>query len=151
MDCSMPGFPVHHQLPELTQTHVHWVSEVIQPSHLLSSPSPPAFNLSQHQGLIQWVSSSHQVAEVLHPEFVLIRYGKTYRHEKYCHIGRSCQEVLDSKQGYTGKHQGWPGGWRSEGQVWVWNFRAVFMGDERQAWKPSRDWLVWIILVGPGL
>ena len=59
----MPGF--HHKLPELAQTHVHWVGDAIQPSHPLSSPSPPAFNLSQHQGLFQWVSSSHQVAEVL--------------------------------------------------------------------------------------
>ena len=65
MDCSMPGFPVHHQLPEFTQTHVHWVSDAIQPSHPLSSPSPPAFNLSQHQSLFQWVSSSHQMAKVL--------------------------------------------------------------------------------------
>ena len=63
MDCSMPGFPVHHQLPELAQTHAHWVSDAIQPSHPLSSPSPPAFNLSQHQDLFQRVSSSHQVAE----------------------------------------------------------------------------------------
>ena len=59
------GFPVHHQLPELTQTHVHWVRDAIQPSHLLSSPSPPAFSLSQHQGLFQWVSSLYQVAKVL--------------------------------------------------------------------------------------
>ena len=65
MDCSMPGLPVHHQLPEFTQNHVHWVSDAIQPSHPLSSPSPPAFNLSQHQSLFQWVSSSHQVAKVL--------------------------------------------------------------------------------------
>ena len=65
MDCSMPGFPIHHKLPEFTQTHVHWVSNAIQPSHPLSSPSPPALNLSQHQGLFQWVSSSHQVAKVL--------------------------------------------------------------------------------------
>ena len=60
MDCSMPGFAVHYQLPELTQTHVHRVSDAIQPSHPLSSPSPPAFNLSQHQGLFQRVSSSPQ-------------------------------------------------------------------------------------------
>ena len=53
MDCSTPGFPVHPQLPELTQTHVHRVSDAIQPSHPLSSPSPPAFNLSQHQGLFK--------------------------------------------------------------------------------------------------
>ena len=64
MDCSMPGFPVHHQLPKLTQTHVHWAGDAIQPSHPLLSPSP-ALNLSQHQGLFQWVSSSHQVAKVL--------------------------------------------------------------------------------------
>ena len=65
MDCSTPGFPVHHQFPELVQTHVHWVGDAIQPSHPLSSPSPPTFNLSQHQGLSQGVSSSHQVAKVL--------------------------------------------------------------------------------------
>ena len=59
------GLPVHHQLLETTQTHVHWVGDAIQPSHPLSSPSPPALNLSQHQGLFQWVSSSHQVAKVL--------------------------------------------------------------------------------------
>ena len=72
MDCSMPGLPVHHQLLELTQTHAHWVGDAIQPSHPPSSTS--AFNLSQHQGLFQWVSSSHQVAKVLefqiqHPSF----------------------------------------------------------------------------------
>ena len=65
MDCSTPGLPVHYQLPGFTQTHVHWVSDAIQPSHPLSSPSLPALNLSQHQGLFQWVSSSHQVAKVL--------------------------------------------------------------------------------------
>ena len=65
MDCSMPGLPVHHQLPELAQTHVHRVSDTIQPSHPLSSPSPPAFSHSQHQGLFKWVSSLHQVAKVL--------------------------------------------------------------------------------------
>ena len=69
MDCSMPGLPVHRQLPEITQTYVHWVSDAIQPSHPLSSPSPPAFNLSWHHGLFQWVSSSHKVAKVL--EFLL--------------------------------------------------------------------------------
>ena len=63
MDHSTPGFPVHHQPPEFTQTHVHWVGGVIQPSHPLLSASPPALNLSQHQGLFKWVSSSHQVAK----------------------------------------------------------------------------------------
>ena len=65
MDCSTPGLPVHHQLLELTQTHVHWVGDAIQPSHPLSWPSAPTFNHSQHQGLFRWVSSSHQVAKVL--------------------------------------------------------------------------------------
>ena len=65
MDCSMPGFPVHHQLPKLSQTHVHPVCDAMQPSQPLSSPSPPTFNLSQHQRLFKWVSSSHQVAKVL--------------------------------------------------------------------------------------
>ena len=65
MNHSTPGLPVHHQFPEFTQTHVHWVSDDIQPSHPLSSPSPPSLNLSQHQDLFKWVSSSHQVAKVL--------------------------------------------------------------------------------------
>ena len=62
MDCSTPGFLVLHHLPESAQTHVHWIGDAIQPSHPLSPHSLPAFNLSQHQGLSQWVSSSHQVA-----------------------------------------------------------------------------------------
>ena len=65
MDCSTPGLPVLHHLPEFTQTHVHWDCVAIQPSHPLSSPSPPTFNLSQHQDLFKWVSSSHQMAKVL--------------------------------------------------------------------------------------
>ena len=65
MDCSTPSFPILHHLPELAKTHVHWVNDAIQPSHPLSSPSPPAFNLSQHQGLFQWIGSLHQVAKVL--------------------------------------------------------------------------------------
>ena len=69
MDCSTPGFPGHHQLPEFTQTQVHQVSDAIQPSHSQSSPSPPTFSLSQHQCLFHWISSSHQVAKVL--EFLL--------------------------------------------------------------------------------
>ena len=62
---STPGLPVHHQLPDSTQSHVHRVSDAIQPSHPLSSPSPPALNLSQHEGLFKWVISLHQVAKVL--------------------------------------------------------------------------------------
>ena len=65
MNRSTPGLPVHHQLLDFTQTHVHWVGDAIQPSHPLLSPSPPAPNPSQHQSLFQWVSSSHEVAKVL--------------------------------------------------------------------------------------
>ena len=80
MRCRMPGLPVHHQFPELTQTHVHHVSDAIQPSHPLSSPFPPAFNLSQHQGLCKWVGSSYQVAKILeillqHQSFQWIFYS----------------------------------------------------------------------------
>ena len=90
MDCSMPGLPVHHQLPELTQIHVHWVGDAIQPSHPLLSPSP-AFNLSQHQSLFQWVSSSHQVAKVL--EFQL-------QHQSFQWIFRT-NFLLNGLVGYT--------------------------------------------------
>ena len=69
MNCSTPGFPILHYLLDLAQTHVHWVGDSIQPSNPLSSPSPPAFNLSQHQGLSQWVCSFHQVAKVLELQF----------------------------------------------------------------------------------
>ena len=72
MNRSTPGLPVHHQFPEFTQTHVHRVSDAIQPSHPLSSPSPPAPNPSQHQTLFQWVNSSHEVAKVLHFSFSII-------------------------------------------------------------------------------
>ena len=82
MDCSMPGFPVHHQLLEFTQTHVYQVSDAIQPSHPLSSPSPPALNLSQHQGLFKWVSSSHQVSKVL--EFQLLHHSFQWKFRTDC-------------------------------------------------------------------
>ena len=99
MNCSMPGLPVHYQLTESTQTHVHWVGDAIPPSHPLSSPSPPALSLSQHQGLFKWVSSSHQVPKIL--EFQLqcnfpthyhlgIKSGRLGRRADYfnnqCHI-----------------------------------------------------------------
>ena len=71
MNHSTPGLPVHHQLLESTQTHVHRVADAIQPSHPLSSPSPPALNVSQHQGLFQWVSSSHEVAKYWNFNFTI--------------------------------------------------------------------------------
>ena len=104
MDCSTPGLPVHHQLPEFTQTHVHWVGDAIQPSHPLSSPSPPAPNPSQHQGLFQWVNSSHEVAKVL--EFQLQQYYSAIKRMKFCHLQKcrwnwrvSCL-VNSEKDGY---------------------------------------------------
>ena len=79
MDCSTPAFPVHHQLLELAQTHVHRVGDGIQPTHPLSFPSPSAFNLSQHQGLSQWVSSSHQMAKVLEFQLQHQSFQRTLR------------------------------------------------------------------------
>jgi len=87
MDCSMPDLPVHQQLPEFTQTHVHWVGDAILPFHPLSSPSPPAFNRSQHQCLFQWVSSLHQVAKVL--EFQL--QHQSFHQKKNFHLCSLCQ------------------------------------------------------------
>ena len=72
MNCSIPDLPVHHQLPEFTQTHIHRVSDAIQPSHPLSSPSPPAPNISQLQSLFQWVNSLHEVAKVLEFQLYII-------------------------------------------------------------------------------
>ena len=77
-DCSTPGLPVHQKLPEPTQIHVHCIGEAIQPSHPLSSPSSPAFNLSQHQGLSKWVSSLHQVAKILSFSFSIISPSNEY-------------------------------------------------------------------------
>ena len=84
-DYSTPGFPAHHKLPELAQTHVHWVGNAIEPVPPLLSPSPPSLNLSQHQGLFQLVSSSHQVAKVL--EFQL-------QHQSFQWILRTDQSPL---------------------------------------------------------
>ena len=77
MNRSTPGLPVHHQLPEFTQIHVHLVSDVIQPSHPLSFPSPPAPNPFQHQSLFQWVNSSHEVAKVWSFSFSIIPSKET--------------------------------------------------------------------------
>ena len=79
MDCSTPGFPVHHQLPELAQTHVHQVGDAIQAAHPLSSPSPPAFNLSQHQVLFQWFSCLYQVAKGLELQLQYQSFQWTFR------------------------------------------------------------------------
>ena len=79
MDCSTAALPVHHQRLDFTQTHVPWVSDAIKPPYPLSSPSPPAFNPSQQQGLFKWVSSSHQVAKVLEFELQHQSFQRTFR------------------------------------------------------------------------
>ena len=112
MNCSMPGFPVRHQLPELAQTHVHRVSDTIQPSHPLSSPSPPTFNLSQHQGLFQWVSSLHQVAKVL--EFQL--QHQSFQWSTACPL--HWKAVLTA--GPPGKSQGVVLRLQACGHLWQW-------------------------------
>ena len=100
MACSTPGLPVHHQLPEFTQTHAHWVSDAIQPSHPQAIPSPPTLNLSQHQGLFKWVSSFHQVAKVLefqlhHQSFQWI-FGTDFLYDGL--VGSPCSP-RDSQEG----------------------------------------------------
>ena len=92
MNRSTPGLPVHHQLPEFTQTHVHWVSDAIQPSHPLSSPSPPAPNTPLHQGLFQWVNSSHEVAKVLEFQLQHQSFQRTPRTDLLQNglVGSSC-------------------------------------------------------------
>ena len=94
MNRNTPGLPVHHQLPESTQTHVDWVNDAIQPSHPLPSPSPPAPHLSQNQALFKWVSSSHQVAQVL--EFQL-QHVLPVNTQDWCALGWTGWISLQSK------------------------------------------------------
>ena len=97
MNCSMPGLTVHHQLPEFSQTHVHWVSDAIQPSNPLLSPSPPVFNLSRHQGLFKWVNSSHQVAKVLEFQLQHQSFQWKLRTDLHIDINRNQKETEQGK------------------------------------------------------
>ena len=99
MDCSTSGFPEHHQILELAQTHVHWIGDAIQPSHPLLFPSSPTFRLSQHQDIFKWVSSSHKVAKLL--EFQL-------QHQAFQWIFRVdfLENVLVGSSCYTRTHKG---------------------------------------------
>ena len=101
MNGSTPGLPIPHHLPELAQTHVHWVDDAIQPSHPLQSPFPPAFNFSQHQGLFQWVSSSHQVAKglVLQHQFFQRIWG--YTDKKYIKGPHSLYSLRNTKKDWN--------------------------------------------------
>ena len=98
IDCSTTGLPVHHQLLEFIQTHVLWVGDAIQPSHPLSSSSPLAFNLSEHQGLFKWVSSLHQVAEVL--SRVLLQHFSNHLWDNWE------LKTLDCRLNYSSEHLG---------------------------------------------
>ena len=105
MNRSMPGYPDHHQLSELAQTHAHWVSDAIQASHPLSFPSLPAFDLSQHQGLFQWVSSLLHVAKVLEFQFHHQSFPWIFRTDfqnereiKFIRVGDAVRTVSSSRE-----------------------------------------------------
>ena len=106
MNCSTPGSSVLHCLLEFAQTHVHWIGDTIQPSHPLLSPSPPTFNLSQHQGLFQWVSSLHQVAKALKLQFQHQSFQCIFRTDFLCDwlVWSPCCNVLYflTNASYTG-------------------------------------------------
>ena len=115
MNCNMPGLPVHQQLPEFTQTHVHWVGDAIQPSHPLSYPPPPALNLSQHQGLFKWVSSLHQVAKVLEFQLQYQSFhsgGDGIPVELFQILKDDAAKVLHSICQQIWKTQQWPQDWK---------------------------------------
>ena len=110
MDCSTSGFPIHHQLLELAQTHVHRVGDAIQPSHSLSSPCPPAFSLSQHQGLFWWVSSSYQLPKILQIQLQHQSFQRIFRTDfLYGWLVRSPCSPRDSSRVFSNtilqKHQ----------------------------------------------
>ena len=101
-NCSTRGFPVFLYLPEFTQTHVYWVGDAIQPSHPLSFPSLPAFNLSQHQGLFKWVSSSHQVAKILELQLQHQSFQWIFRTDLYDElIGSPCSPRVSQESSPT--------------------------------------------------
>ena len=136
MYCIMPGFPVHHQLLELIQIHVHWVSDAIQPSHPLSFPSPPTFNLSHHQGHFQWVSSLHQV-----PNYCSFSFSISPSNEDsvLISLGWTCWISLQPKglsrvfsNTIVQKHQFF------SAQAFCWLIKDVFLHSERvwiRCWK----------------
>ena len=106
MNCSTPGLPVHHQLPEFTQIHVHQVSDAIQPSYPRSSPSPPAPNSSQYQSLFQWVNSSHEVAKV-HQHHSLQRNPRTDLLQNRL-VGSPCSPRDSQESSPTPQFKSWP-------------------------------------------
>ena len=112
MDCSTPGFPVLHHLPDLVQIHVHWVGDASQPSHPLSSPSPPAFNLSQHQGLFQWVSSSHSYSY----GYLFPQWAKSFI---YLLSNKETERNSDKKQKFWEFIGEWENVYGYQSMIWV--------------------------------
>ena len=144
MNHSTPALPVHHQPPKSTQNHVQWVSDAIQPSHSLSPPSPPALNLSQHQGLFQWISYLHQVAKVL--EWVAISFsrGSSWPRDQTL---VSCISGRHFNLWATREVQSWykePTHWK---RPWCWErLRAGGEGGDREwdGWMASLTQWTWI-------
>ena len=145
MNRSTPGLPVHHQLPEFTQTRVHQVSDAIRPSHPLSSPSPPAPNPSQHQSLFQRVNSSHEVAKVLEFSFSIIPSKEhpgliSFRMDWLDLL--AVQGTLKSKQRHYFANKGLSsqGYGFSSGHVWMWEL------DCEESWAP-KNWCFWTVVL----
>ena len=131
MDCSMLGFPVHHQLPEPSQIHVHHVSDAIQPSHPLLPPSPPTFNLSQHQGLFKWVSSSYQVAKVLELQFQHQSFQWIFRADSFRMDWLDLLAVQGTLKSFLQHHS-------SKGSI-LW--RSAFFNSHIHTWLLEKPWL----------
>ena len=137
MNCSTPGLRVHHQLPEFTQTHVHQVSDAIQPSHPLSSPSPPAPNPSQHQSLFQWVNSSHEVISLLSLTYIKSVGYQTQSLTPLRHLYRSKFTKFKKQRHYFANKvlssQGY-------GFSWMWEL------DCEESWA-LKNWCFWTVVL----
>ena len=140
MNCSTPDLPVHHQLLEVAQTHVHWVGDAIQPSHPLSSPSPPAFNLSQHQGLFQWVSSSYPMAKVLEFQLQHQSFQWIFRTDFLRMVGSPCSPRDSQASSPTPQFK----------SINSLALSFLFFSQNTQDWSPL-EWTGWISLQSKGL
>ena len=141
MNCSTPGLPVHHHLPEFTQTHVHRVRDAIQPSHPGSSASPPATNHSQHQSLFQWVNSSHEVSKVLELQLYHHPFQRNPRVDLLQNVNLTKYiQVLHEKKYKTNE---WNQEQLNKWKEFVCSWRAEVPGEATQYGKrriKSEDW-----------
>ena len=159
MNRSTPGLPVHHRFPEFTQTHVHRVSDAIQPSYPLSSPSPLAPNPSQHQSLFQWVNSSHEAARVLefqlqhHPsnehsgrisfrmDFLdLLATERTLKSLLQRHSSKARQYVKKQRHHFANKGSSSQSYGFFSSHVWMWEL------DYKESWA-LKNWCFWIVVL----